>query len=261
MFEAKVQNGNILRRAIDLAKDFVSEANLDCGDNGISLTAMDSRHVTLVEFSLDRKGFENYRCDRNVSLGVNLGNLSKILKCAEQNDSIQLSADENGDKVRIAFANPDQSRTSNYTLNLMQLDLDLMAIDSKTFDATITLSASEFKKVCTDLASLGESVAISVDAEELVFTTDGEIGSGSVCLKKNEPGEKDQMPTTIECQKGKKIKQAFSLNYLAKFAKGTPFSDAVFLGIKEGAPIMVAYEQKDVGYVRFFLTPKYDEDE
>jgi proliferating cell nuclear antigen len=37
------------------------------------LQAMDSSHVALVALMLKSDGFENYRCDRNLSLGINLG--------------------------------------------------------------------------------------------------------------------------------------------------------------------------------------------
>jgi proliferating cell nuclear antigen len=39
------------------------------------------------------EGFETYRCDNNVVLGINIANLSKVLKLADSNDSITLQAD------------------------------------------------------------------------------------------------------------------------------------------------------------------------
>ena len=44
--------------------------------------AMDSSHVALTALLLRAEGFSHYRCDRNVSLGLNLVNVSKVLKCA-----------------------------------------------------------------------------------------------------------------------------------------------------------------------------------
>lgn len=44
--------------------------------------AMDSSHVALTALLLRAEGFAHYRCDRNVSLGLNLVNVSKVLKCA-----------------------------------------------------------------------------------------------------------------------------------------------------------------------------------
>jgi hypothetical protein len=38
--------------------------------------------VCLVALQLRGDGFEAFRCDRNVTLGIQLANLSKLLKCA-----------------------------------------------------------------------------------------------------------------------------------------------------------------------------------
>ena len=39
---------------------------------GMSLQAMDSSHVCLVSVDLNAEGFEPYRCDRNLTLGINM---------------------------------------------------------------------------------------------------------------------------------------------------------------------------------------------
>ena len=43
---------------------------------------MDNSHVSLVSVSLRADGFDKFRCDRNLSMGMNLSSMSKILKYA-----------------------------------------------------------------------------------------------------------------------------------------------------------------------------------
>ncbi len=57
---------------IDSIKDLVTDTNLECSATGIVLQAMDSSHVSLVSLSLQKEGFDMFRCDRNLSLGLNL---------------------------------------------------------------------------------------------------------------------------------------------------------------------------------------------
>ena len=40
---------------------------------GVSMQAMDSSHVSLVSLELKADGFEPYRCDKNITLGLNHG--------------------------------------------------------------------------------------------------------------------------------------------------------------------------------------------
>lgn len=58
------------------------------------MQAMDSAHVALVSLKLNERGFKEYRCDRPLTLGLSIENLSKILKVAGNDDSITLQTDE-----------------------------------------------------------------------------------------------------------------------------------------------------------------------
>ena len=75
MFEARLTSGSILKKVLEAVRELLNEATWDCNSSGISLQAMDSSHVSLVSLSLKSEGFDTYRCDRNVSLGINLSAL------------------------------------------------------------------------------------------------------------------------------------------------------------------------------------------
>ena len=80
---------------------------------GLSLQAMDSSHVALVSLSLQAEGFQNYRSDKpitlgstiNIVLGLNMGNLAKVMKLAGNDDSITLKAEADQSKLIIIFEN------------------------------------------------------------------------------------------------------------------------------------------------------------
>lgn len=90
MFEAKLVDGTILKRIVDSIKDLVSDVNLDITEEGISLQAMDSSHVALVQLGLNRAGFAEYRSDRNQTIGLSIQNLAKVMRLVNANDSITL---------------------------------------------------------------------------------------------------------------------------------------------------------------------------
>ena len=75
MFEARLIQGSLLKKVLESIKDLVTDANFDCSNNGFALQAMDSSHVSLVALLLRSDGFEHYRCDRNMTMGMNLSNM------------------------------------------------------------------------------------------------------------------------------------------------------------------------------------------
>lgn len=103
MFEARLPQGRIVKLIVEAMKDLISEGNIDCTKSGLALQSMDGSHVSLVSLLLRAEGFEHYRCDRNISLGVQTASLSKILKCSGNDDALSLSAEDNGDALNIMF--------------------------------------------------------------------------------------------------------------------------------------------------------------
>jgi proliferating cell nuclear antigen len=93
---------------IESIKELVTDINLDVSPTGISLQAMDSSHVALVTLSLHYEGFSEYRCDKPMTLGLNITNLSKIMKCGGNDDSVILRADEDPSALHITFENPSK---------------------------------------------------------------------------------------------------------------------------------------------------------
>ena len=108
MLELRLVQGSLLKKVLESVKDLVTDANFDCSATGFSLQAMDSSHVALVALLLRSEGFEHYRCDRNLSMGMNLNNMSKMLKCAGNDDIITIKADDGSDTVTFMFESPSK---------------------------------------------------------------------------------------------------------------------------------------------------------
>ena len=72
---------------------------------GLSLQAMDNSHVSLVSLMLRGDAFEPYRCDRNLTLGINMANMAKIVKCAGNDDVITMRAKDTPDSIAFVFEN------------------------------------------------------------------------------------------------------------------------------------------------------------
>ncbi|ODN77795.1 proliferating cell nuclear antigen (pcna) [Cryptococcus amylolentus CBS 6039] len=183
MLEARVKQAVVLKKLLDAIKELVTDGNLDCSDEGIALQAMDNSHIALVSLKLEPQGFEEYRCDRNMPLGVNLASLTKILKCAKDQDVVTLKASDDADALSLIFESPKEDRVGEYEMKLMDIDQEHLGIPDTEYDATVSMSSAEFARICRDLTVLGESVKIDCSKEGVTFSSDGEIGKGSVHLK------------------------------------------------------------------------------
>ncbi len=106
MLEAKFLQATVLKKVVDAVRELVTDVNIDCTSSGLSLQSMDDAHVTLVILQLRAEGFESYRCDRNIPVGINMASLAKIIKCGNNEDALTLKASDDGETMSIVFESP-----------------------------------------------------------------------------------------------------------------------------------------------------------
>jgi len=257
MFEAKLRQASLLKRILEAIKDLVTDGNFDCSPSGIALQAMDSSHVSLVAMLLRAEGFEHYRCDRTIPLGINLSSMAKILKCAGNDDSVTIKADDKGDNVTFIFESPKGDKFSDFELKLMDIDSETLSIPETEYKGIVTMPSGEFQRICRDLTTIGDVVVISCSKEGVRFSVSGDIGTGNIVVRQT--NEVDGDSTTIELHEP--VSLSFALRYLNYFTKATALSSAVTLRMAPEIPLVVEYPMEDLGYVRYYLAPKIEEDE
>ncbi|KAJ6516453.1 proliferating cell nuclear antigen, N-terminal domain-containing protein [Mycena sanguinolenta] len=189
MLEAKLEEAGTLKKLLDAIKELVTDANFECNEEGLNLQAMDNSHVALVSVYMEAAGFKRYRCDRPMPLGVNLGSLTKVLKCAKDDDECTLKAADEADVLNLVYEAKNSDRIAEYDMKLMDIDSDTLGIPDTDYDAEVTMPSAEFARIVRDLSALGESVRIEVSKEGVRFASEGEAANGSILLKMDrEPG-------------------------------------------------------------------------
>jgi len=257
MFEARLVQGSLFKKVLEAVKDLLTDAKWDCAGNGISLQAMDSSHVSLVSLSMLSEGFDTFRCDRNISLGMNLTSMSKIMKCAGNDDAITMKAGDDADTVTFMFESPNGEKVSDYEMKLMDLDTEHLGIPETDYNCVVKMPSAEFARVCRDLSQIGESVLICCTKEGVKFSASGDLGTGNIKLAQSASVDKEEEAVIIEMQEA--VQLTFALRYLNFFTKATPLSPQVTLSMSADVPLVVEYKVGDMGHVRYYLAPKIEE--
>jgi len=259
MFEARLNQGRIFKQLIESIKDLVQDANIDCTEDDISIQAMDSSHVSLVAVTLRHSGFDHYRCDRPISLGFNSANMSKILKCAGNDDEITLKAEDTADSLTLMFESPKQDRIADFELKLMDIDSEQLGIPNTQYKSTIKMPSGEFQRIIRDLQVLGDTCVISCNKEGVRFSVTGDLGTGNVLVRTNATLEKEEDRVIIDMDEP--VELTFALRYLNFFTKATALGPSVVISMSPEVPIVVEYPIEGLGDIKFYLAPKIDETE
>mmetsp|Transcript_38105 Transcript_38105/g.68101 ORF Transcript_38105/g.68101 Transcript_38105/m.68101 type:complete len:259 (+) Transcript_38105:54-830(+) len=255
--DAHLQNAGLLKKVAESMKGLCKEVNFDCSEKGMQVQSMDSSHVALVSLFLRESAFAEFKCDRPVSLGINVDSLTMIMKMAGPSDAMKIRHQVDSEVVNFQYEGSDD-RIADFDLKLMNIESEVMEIPEQHYKVVAKMPSAEFLRICKDLKEFGDTVQLNGSKEGLKFVVAGDIGSGNVLLK---PHESDKPEDKVSLTVHEPVTANFALRYLVNFSKAAPLCGSVTLGLGPDAPLLVQYdlESEDKGHMKFYLAPKIDE--
>jgi len=254
-FEATITRASTLKKIIAAVSELITDAKFELTPNAFTLQAMDSANTSLISLLLQKSGFEKYHCDRTMNLGINLESLTKVLKCAGNDDKVTLKTTEKGDVITIIFES--NYKVCDFELKLMEIDIDQLRIPDIEYNSVVKMPALEFQKIVSNLSTWGgDTVMISTNKKGVKFSVTGDLGSGNIQLKANADIDAE---SGVVLEVKENVSLTFAIKKLVTFTKATPLSTAVKLAMSDEVPLLVEYEIDDLGYIRYYLAPKIEE--
>ena len=183
---------------------------------------MDTSHVALVSLNLCAEGFDHYHTETSMVLGVDVSTLYKIMRLANSTDSITLSASgENPAHLDLLFENPEDKRTTEFSMKLISVDVEVLAIPETEYSSVVSINSIDFQRICKELEYLSDTVTISSQFELVQFSFESESATGSISLGLGDKvGNWEQATQELTVA----VKQKYAIRYLNMFNKAAPLS-------------------------------------
>jgi proliferating cell nuclear antigen len=217
---------------------------------------MDSSHVSLVSLIIPSDDFDVFKCEKPITLGLNLNSFYKILKCSSNDDSIFISSSDVSDILIIIFESINNDRISEFELKLIKIDTEPLGIPETEYSATISITSSEYRRISSEMITLGDTMQIGISKEGIKFEVEGDIGKATVFLKQM---EKENEVDVVKINISEPVKMGFALRYLNSFSKATPLCEKITLKLCKDFPLQLEFKVIKSGFIRFYLAPKYEE--
>ena len=155
-----------------------------------------------------------------------------------------------------------------FELKLLVIEEVEVEIPDVEYPCTIRMCSRELKTLANDLYSISDTVSIACSTTEVSFSCAADIGEGSVTFKNKEHSDglqngvlQQRMQSAdvlLRCTKSSE--SVYALKYLNFFAKATLLTDTVTIFLAENQPLVVQYELKNTGYLKYYLAPKIEDD-
>lgn len=236
------------KTSIDLMKDVLTEATFIFDvTKKISIFALDPDKVCHVELNLWMLEEFETTSNENITFGVFMPNLYKLLRYIKKNYILELAV--SNDRKLTVVVKDDEETTTQWMVKLNPIETAPYIPRAIQFDHTISssISSSRLATIIGSLSVLSPIVDISVknNAKIMVFEASGPMGSGTYEIEV----DKD---VQIYKQRGK-FEGRFYSKFIDKFCKPA-LNKPVEIVMAPNQPLEIAYSL-DQGRLSMRLMP------
>lgn len=245
---------------LEAIKDLLNECNVHFDKYGMKIKTVDGNHVALVHVRYEAENFDKYYCERDLSIGINIANILKILKNVTPNDTLQLFVKrDNYDEAGIRIQNSEKGISHEFYLKLLDLDDNDIDIPETEFSNVITMPSADLHGLCKQYKEFSTQIDIKSVGDQVIFKFDGDETRGSSCLQNNENGltvtKAPQIGSTNVSDDDEIVQAKFLLKYLVLFTKAYNLCNNVEILLKNNYPMVLKYSIADLGTLKYCLAP------
>jgi proliferating cell nuclear antigen len=251
---AKTVQACVLKVLMDSLSSLLVDTTLQFSADGVKLHELDNTHIVMIHVRLDARKFEEFYCETPVNIGVNIANLHTILKTVNSSDTLTLFlSNDDRNRLGIRVENDEKKTSTEFKLNLLDLDLHDYDIGPQAFGSEVILPSTYFQKIVRDMSYLSDRVEIKNIGRQLILSCSGNFCSQETILRDtDEPvrdGDEEEERDSATINQG-----VFSLKYLVMFTKCSSLCPNIILLVKSEFPAICVYEMS-LGSVRLCLSP------
>jgi len=224
----ELKNALIWKASIDAIASFLSEGNFRFSDSGIKFRAIDPSQVLLVNYVMDKAGFDKYDVEPNF-VGLDIAELAKIMSRTQANDKLVM--DLNDSELSLTLQGEFER---SFKLPLIDVPDEDVSIPEHEFDAKVEINARLLKESLKDASLFGSSVVFRVEGKDFFLDAKGSAGSLNISSKASK-----KCKVTAN---GKKVESKYSLSFLQNIAKEADPETMVTLELKTDTPLKISYE-------------------
>lgn len=259
MVHFKTVQSNALKTLFEVLKDILHDIVIQFDSHGIRVMTVDGSHVSIIHLRLDSGKFEEYECDAPCHIGVNAGQVFKLLKMAGNQDTIAFEFDPSSveSELVIRIENEEKKAATTFRLKLLDVDLEELSMPDIEFDSVVTMPAPYFQRLCKDMSNISDVISICNTQESLKLSCKGDFASQETIIGSSSTDATVQRRSNLG--QNEAFEASYLLKYLNLFNKATNLSNTMEMYMRKDYPLILKYGVANLGELRFCLAPKIED--
>ncbi|MES2155322.1 MAG: proliferating cell nuclear antigen (pcna) [bacterium] len=243
MFKAKVKV-EVLTTVLNAVSTLVDEAKIQLTPEGLNLKAVDPAHVAMVDLSLGKKAFAEYKAT-DMDIGVDLDKLKDILKLAGGQDTIDIEYKEDAHKLVFKIGHVTRRMSLVDTANINDPKVPNLNLPNQ-----VTVLARELKNGIRASEAVSDHIALVAHGKSFELLAEGDTDQVHLKLEGDD---------IIKIQAPDKSRSLFSLDYFSNMAKVVGDASAITLHLGSDYPVRIEFDIADgAGHIVYLLAPRIE---
>jgi proliferating cell nuclear antigen len=253
--EKKVQKTNdenerlgVLKKIVESFSDLVEQMEIKCTDLGISIQVMDPMHAAMSNVFLSKDFFKNYRCDRDVQLGISLKNFVIILKGInlDENSVLKFSCEDNPESLKIQYTMSNSYY--EFDITLFKICSENFIVPDISYSTLIKLPSDHFRSITRSIGAFGDFISFQCQKDHVMLSQDSDMLKNRMTLKPDEEN------VIFECSDP--VCAEVAMKYVNLANKLSTLSPNLTIYLSENAPVFFDINLYSLGFVKFYIAPK-----
>jgi len=232
----ELKNVDFLRASIEAISSFIPEGNFRFNEKGVHFRAIDPSQVLLVDYFIESSVFDSYEVEP-VFLGLNLGELNKIVSRALPNDTVAISISESEFRVTLKG-----ELERSFRLPLIDVSDDELKLPELKYDAQVEINARLLKEALKDASLFSSSAVLRTKAEKFFIEAKGSGGTLNASSRTK----------AVKVKSKNDVTSKYSLGFLQNIVRQADQDSTVMLELKSDSPMKVSYNIGRSG-IKFYL--------
>jgi len=243
MFEAKLK-AEVLKEVVDVVSTLVDEAKFNIGKDSVTIKAVDPAHVAMVDLSLDRGAFENFKADET-ELGIDMDKMKEILRLAKSGEVISINHDEDKNRLIVAVGNTTRRMSLVDTAGMSD-----PKVPSLNLPAKLVVRTDELRQAIRASESVSDHIALKASPEGFEIVSEGDTDTVSHMVPKD---------MLEELQAKDAVRSLFPLDYFSNMVKAISSAPTVALYLGTDYPVKMEFKiAAGKGEVKYLLAPRIE---
>jgi proliferating cell nuclear antigen len=248
MFKIVLSDVDLLKNSIPIISEIIDEGIFRVDQNGISMLSPDRAMVAVIDLKILSTAFDEFNVKGEDFLGLNMANISAVIKRVKSGDKIILEREEGGNTLKVSIKGTGMRV---FNIPLLDIKAEKPPVDKLAFTSKIELESRIVEEGVSDADIIGDSIIFEANPNHFRMSAKGDVSSSHLDLNKQDKGLLDLKVTA-------NVKSQYPIDYLKKMIKAGKISEQMVLEFGNDYPLRLGFKSIDKMQLSFILAPRVE---